>query len=122
MPQAQVFIAKTLYFGQLLIDQSSDRPSINVFEVEAIFLVFELWTKFLIRHWVIIYTDSLTAESGFLKNTLISKSNALLREFLLLISKYDIVLEACWIKSKKNGLVDAFSRFDKKKVANLCLH
>ena len=42
IPQTQAFVAKTQYFGQLLIDQSPDRQSINVFEVEAVLLAFEL--------------------------------------------------------------------------------
>ena len=46
--------------------------------------------------------------------------NAPLRELLLLASKYDIVIEACWIRSEDNGLADALSRFDDRKVANLC--
>ena len=54
------------------------------------------------------------------KNTLIGQPHAPLRELLLLASKYDIVIEARWIKSEENGLADALSRFDEKKVANLC--
>lgn len=65
-----------------------------MFEVEDILFAFELWAKFWIHHRVIIYTDSSTAKSGLLKNTLIGQTNALLREFLLFASKYDIVIEA----------------------------
>ncbi len=120
IPQTQAFVAKTQYFGQPHIHQSQDRQSINVFEVEAILLAFELWAKSWIRHRVIIYTDSSTAESGLLKNTLIGQPNAPLRELLLLASKYDIVIEARWIKSEENGSADALSRFDERKVASLC--
>ena len=100
IPQGQAFIAKTQYFGRPHIEQSQDKQSINVFEVEAILLAFELWAKSWIRQRVIIYTDSSTAESGLLKNTLIGQPNAPLRELLLLASKYDIVIEALWIRSK----------------------
>lgn len=116
IPQCQAFIAKTRNFGRQHTDQTQDQHSINVFEVEAILLAFELWT----RHRVVIYTDSSTAESGLLKNTLIGQSNAPLRELLLLASKYDTVIEARWIRSEENALVDAPSRFDDRKVANLC--
>lgn len=122
IPQSQAFIAKTQNFGRPHTEQTQDPQSINVFEVEAILLAFELWAESWTRQRVIIYTDSSTAESGLLNNTLIGQPNAPLRELLLLASKYDIVIEARWIRSEDNGLADALSRFDDRKVANLCPH
>lgn len=92
IPQSQAFIAKTQNFGRPPIEQSQDPQSINVFEVEAILLAFELWAESWTRQRVIIYADSSTAESGLLNNTLIGQPNAPLRELLLLASKYDIVI------------------------------
>lgn len=74
--QSQAFIVKTQNFGRPQTEHVQDPQSINVFEVEA---AFELWAKSWTRHRVIIYTDSSTAESGLLKNTLIGQSNAPLR-------------------------------------------
>lgn len=94
--------------------------SINVYEVEAILLLFQLWGPTWHRHKVILYTDSVTACSGLSDTTLKGPANAPLREIFLIAAKWDIVIEPLWIEGKTNGLADALSRFDKSKIADLC--
>ena len=97
-----------------------DDPSINVHEVEAILLAFQTlvpkWTKQCFK----IYTDSITAYEGLKDYVLKGPSNAPLRQIFLRAARWNIVIEAHWIEGKKNGLADAFSRFDKDRQTLLC--
>lgn len=97
-------------------------PSINVFEVEALLLAFQLsaykWSK---TH-LIVFINSTTAYSGLKTTRLRGPSNIPLRKLMFLAAKYDILLEPRWIKSEANGLADALSRFDEEAIANLCSH
>ncbi len=62
-------------------------PSINVYEVEAILLLFQTWAPCWHRHHIIIHTDNSTAYSGLLDLTLRGPANAPLREIFLIAAK-----------------------------------
>lgn len=98
-----------------------DDPSINVHEVEAILLAFQLWSPSWHRRLVVVHTDSSTAFSGMQDSTLRGPANAPLRQVLLLAAKWDIVIEPRWVEDKRNGLADALSRFDDNKLTSLSL-
>lgn len=50
--------------------KNPDDPSINVHEVEAIFLAFQLWSLAWHRHQALVHTDSTTAVAGLQDSTL----------------------------------------------------
>ncbi len=102
--------------------KNSDHPSINVHEVEAILLAFQIWAEVLSGQRLRVFTDSTTAHSELREFTLKGPPNAPLREIWLLAAKWDIVIKAHWIEGKKNGLADALSRFDEEKLIDLCSH
>lgn len=102
--------------------KNPDDPSINVHEIEAILLAFQLWAPRWSKQRLRVFTDSTTAFSGLREFTLKSPPNAPLREIWLLAAKWDIVIEAHWIEGRRNGLADALSRFDKEKLIDLCPH
>ena len=95
-------------------------PSINLHEVEAILLAFQVsalkWQKERIK----VYINSTTAYSRLREFTLKGPSNVLLLEIWLLAARWDILIEQYWIQGKKNGLADALSRFDEDKLTVLC--
>ena len=99
--------------------KNPDDPSINVHEVEAILLAFQIWASNWQRQRVKVYTDSTTAFSGLQDFTLRGPPNAPLREILFLAAKWDIVIEPHWIEGKRNGLADALSRFDEDRLTVL---
>ena len=101
--------------------KNPNNPSINVHEVEAILLAFQLWSPTWHRHRVIVHTDSTTAFSGLQDSTLRGPANAPLRQTLLLAAKWDIVIEPQWVEGKRNGLADALSRFDDDKLITFSL-
>ncbi len=101
--------------------KNPDDPSINVHEVEAIFLAFQLWSPTWHRHRVIVHTDSTTAFSGLHHSTLQGPANAPLRQTLLLAAKWDIVIEPRWVEGKKNCLADALSRLNDDKLITFSL-
>ncbi len=102
--------------------KNPDDPSINVHEVEAIFLAFQIWAEKWSGQRLRVFTDSITAHSGLRKFTLRGLSNAPLLEIWLLAAEWDIVIKAHWIKGKRNGLADALSRFDEERLIDLCSH
>ena len=104
------------------IKKNPDDPSINVHEVEAILLAFQIWAEKWSGQRLRVFTDSTTAHSGLRKFTLKGPPNAPLREIWLLAAKWDIVIKAHWIEGKKNGLADALSRFDEERLIDLCSH
>lgn len=67
--------------------KNSDDPSINVHEVEAILLAFQLWAPAWYRHQIVIHTDSTTAVTGLQDSTLRGPANAPLRQILLLAAQ-----------------------------------
>lgn len=74
------------------LSQDPNDPSINVYEVEAILLLFQTWAPYWHRHRIIIHIDSSTAYSGLLDLTLRGPANALFREIFLIAAKWDIVI------------------------------
>lgn len=101
---------------------SATTHSINVFEVQAILLAFQLFASSWKQARLIVNTDSATAFAGLRLTRLWGPPNIPLREIMLLASEHDILIEPQWIKSESNGLADAFSRFNEAAVADLCAH
>ena len=93
--------------------KNPNNPSINVYEVEVILLVFQIWVEKWADQRLRVSTDSTTVHLGLFEFTLNGLPNTPLREIWLLAAKWDIVIEAHWIKKKKNRLADVLSYFDK---------
>lgn len=93
-----------------------DDSNINVHEVEAILLAFQLWAPAWHRKKVIIHTDSKMAVAGLENLTLRGPANASLRQILLLAARWDVSIKPQWIEGKRNGLADALSRFDDERL------
>lgn len=93
--------------------KNPDDPSINVHEVEAFLLAFQVWAPKWRGQRLRVWTDSTTAFSG-LHEYLKGSPKCLLREIWLLAANWDIVIEPHWIKGKRNGLADALSVLMKK--------
>ncbi len=104
------------------IKKNPDDPTINVQEVEAILLAFQIWAEKWSDQRLRVFIDSTIAHSGLREFNLKGPSNAALREIWLIAAKWDIVIEAHWIKGKENGLADALSRFDDERLIDLCSH
>lgn len=98
-----------------------DSISINVFEVQAILLAFQLFASQWCHRKVIIYTDSTTALSGLKSHRFRGLPNVPLRQIMLIAAEHDILLEPRWLEPKANGLADALSCFNGDAIANLCL-
>lgn len=95
---------------------------INIHELDALLVAFHAWALRWEKSKVIIYTDYTNAYNGLVNFTLRGPANTPRRKILLLAAQYDIVIEARWIKSSDNSLVDAFSRRTFTSIANLCPH
>lgn len=67
--------------------------SINVYEVEAILLAFQVWAPTWYRKRVIVHTDNMTAALGLEDSTLRGPANAPLRQILLLAAKWDVLIK-----------------------------
>lgn len=67
-----------------------DDPSINVQNIEAILLAFQLWAPAWHRKKLIVYTDSTTAASDLEDSTLQGPVNTSLRQILLLAARWDV--------------------------------
>ncbi len=102
--------------------KNPDDPSINIHKVEAILLAFQMCAEKGSGQRLRVFTDSTSGHSGLREFTLKGPPNALLREIWLMIAKWYIVIEAHWIERKKNGLTDALSCFDEKRLIDLCSH
>ncbi len=102
--------------------KNPDDPSINVHEVEAILLAFQIWVEKWIGERLRGFTDSTNAHSALRKFTLKSPLNASLQEIWILAATWDIVIKAHWIETKKNRLADALSRFNEEKLIDLYSH
>ncbi len=102
--------------------KNPDDPSINVHEVEATLLAFQIWAEKWSSQRLRVFTDSTNAHSGLREFTLKGPLNAPLWEIWLQAAKWDIVIEAPWIEGKINGLADALSRFDEERLIDLCSH
>lgn len=92
--------------------------SINVFEVEAILLAFQLFSQKWKKARLIVFTDSTTAYSGLKTARFRGLPNVPLRQIMFLAAKYDILLEPQWIKSENNSLADALARFNEEAIAD----
>jgi hypothetical protein len=93
---------------------------INVLETQAILVALRAWGHTWRRCTVHFSTDSTTVFSALQSGRVKGDSAAPLREIFRLASQWDIVLSAFWLSSEANGLADAISRRDDRKVANLC--
>jgi hypothetical protein len=94
--------------------------SINVREMKAILLTFQFHFNIWHRLRIVLFTDSITVFSSLTTSTLKNLANASLRVVLLLIVKWDIIVESRWISTRDNILTDALFRFDDEKLANMC--
>lgn len=102
--------------------KNPDNSNINVHEVEAILLAFQVCAPSWEGQRFRVFTDSTTVFSGLYKYILKGPPNAPLQKIWLLAAKWNIVIEPYWIKKKRNGLVDTLSYFDKEKLIHMCLH
>ncbi len=100
--------------------KNRDDPNINVHEVKAILLAFHIWDEKWSGQRLRMFTDITNADSGQREFTLKGHPNASLREIWLLAAKWDILIEAQWIKGEKNRIADAHSRFDEERLIDLC--
>lgn len=124
--QSEAFLAQTSNCSTshpigLTVDPEAS-ISINVFEVQAILLAFQLFASRWRHCKIILYTDNTTALSGIRANRLRGPPNVPLQQVMLLAAEYDIVLEPHWLESKENGLADALSQFNEEAVTDLCPH
>ena len=113
----QFAVNTTLLPEQLTVPFLSDplpaaTHSINVFEVEATLLAFQLFAPPWRRSKLIVHTDNTTAFAGLRLTRLRRPPNVPLREIMLIASEYDILFEPSWIRSETNGLADALSQFN----------
>lgn len=97
-----------------------DSDHINVAEVTAILMAFEMYGHWWTNHKVVIHTDNVTAYEGFNRGRLRGAANFPLREALLLAIHHQFNIESTWLASKENALADALSRFDTNAAANSC--
>ena len=67
--------------------KNPNNPSINVHEIEAILLAFQIWASNWQRQRVKVYTDSTTAFSGLQNFTFKGPLNAPLQEILFMVVK-----------------------------------
>ncbi len=67
--------------------KNPDNPSINVYEVEAILLAFQIWAEKWSGQRLRVFTDSTNAHSGLRKFTFKSPPNVPLLEIWLLAAK-----------------------------------
>lgn len=100
----------------------SSSSYINVHELEALLVVFDIWAKSEHQSKVIVFINNTTAFNGLTNLTLRGPGNKPLRKILLLAAQNGIVIEAHWIKSADNGLADALSQRNLALIANLCPH
>ena len=112
----------TLEQSKAFITPTSSTSHINVHELEALLVAFDIWAKLWHQCKVIVYTDNTTAYNGLTNLTLRGPGNKPLRKLLLLAAQNDIIIEACWIKSADNGLADALSRKNYASITNICPH
>lgn len=93
---------------------------INILEVRAILVSFQLWGHQWARKKVIIHTDSTAAWRGLINHRLEGAGFYPLRRILLTAAEYDITVEPQWIKGSENVIADALSRFKWDILANVC--
>ena len=100
---------------------STENAHINTAEINAIVVELKLWAGTFTRSFVIIHADNTTAEHAFGTGTTRgTESMRLMRDVVVLIAALDIKVHACRVSSANNGLADALSRFDWRRVANFC--
>ena len=73
--------------------KNPDNPSINVYEVEALLLAFQLWVPAWHKKKVIIHTDNKTTVTGLKNLAIRGPANASLREILLLAARWDVSIK-----------------------------
>ena len=100
--------------------KDSDNSSINIYKVEAIFLVFQVWYLTWNKKRVIIHI-SLTAAFSLEDFILQNLANVLQYPILLLVAKCDAVIKAQWVDKKRNDLANILSRFDDNRLIILVL-
>jgi hypothetical protein len=61
-----------------------------------------------------------TIFSDIISSILKELVNTFLRARLLLIAKWNIIIKFRWISTHANALIDALSKFDDKKLTNMC--
>ena len=99
---------------------ATEEFNVNPEEVQAVLEGFKLWALLWQQKKVIVRTDNFTTASGLSRTTLKGKSNAPLREIMLLAAANDIEVHSEWIAGETNALADALSRFATATFTNLC--
>jgi hypothetical protein len=93
---------------------------INVKEIDAILIAFQLFSNAWQGHKAVLHTDSFTALWGLRKGYIKGAANMPLGQLLLLAAVRDIDLYPTWLSSKDNALADALSRLDLSRIADIC--
>jgi len=66
-----------------------------------------------------MHIDNRAVALALSNKTIQGASMQVLRRCLLLVTEYDIDIEAHWISTKENALADALSRFDYDRIADI---
>ncbi len=104
--QSDAFYAKVQrmsFSANRKMKKNPDDPSINVHEVKAILLAFQIWAEKWSGQGLRVFTDRTNAHSRLHELTLKGPPNASLREIWLLAANWDIVIEAHRIERKRTG-------------------
>ena len=88
-------------------------------EIKAIYYVIRLWLQRLRGLQLMLYCDNDVYIYNFRKSSIRELVIILLRDIVMLLTKYDIYLVSIQILIKINKLVDNLSRFRYRKIANV---
>lgn len=119
------YISHTLFWDQTTNTLEQEKAfiapvNLSTYQNSPLLVVFYSWALRWEKSKVIISTDNTTAYNGLVNFTLRGPASKPIRKILLLAAQHNIVIEARWIKSSDNSLVDAFSRRNFASIANLC--
>jgi len=95
------------------------KEHINTQEMRAVEQALLRWGQRWKGKRVLLHTDNQTVAYGIANGTTRGSPMQVLRRCLLLAIEWDLEIEARWIPTKENTLVDALSRFDRDKIADL---
>ena len=87
--------------------------------MHAILQAFAEWSDAWKGHTVEVKCDNLPVVNGVNNRTIRGDAINPLQSLLLLAAIHDIEVRATWIPTEENAIVDALSRFDMNRLANL---
>jgi hypothetical protein len=93
---------------------------ISVIEARALEGAFERWAPLWAHSELLVFTDNTTLFSGLLNATSRGPIMDPLRRILVKAASLDITIRPEWLSSSSNAIADALSRFDAKRLADLC--